>query len=351
MKKVVSILLCLVLMNGLVSLMGCSSKEKEPNISTRTVIDISGAEIEVPAQIDKYCVLYSSAISICALLDKNMEHMCMCPTIYGGWISRICPGVEDHIIAVNKKTVTAEQIIEAGTQVVFYSSSTNQETIAALQEVGIPCINVGMKTADDLLKVVDIVASVFDTDYAKSTATAYKEKFGYYQDYTKTCVQYISKDARKSILVIGNLTDITGFGEKSYEAYWTTVAGLDYILPSNDGADKVNLTMEQVFEFDPDAVVVETLDTSVLTEDSAWLTLRAYEDGKLLAVPCAFDNWSKPGAESMMVYLWALNMFYPDYAGELDLTTEVRNFYRDFYGYDMSEEYASIVMQGKDLAQ
>ena len=69
-------------------------------------------------------LFYSQTI----MLDKNMEHMCMCPTIYGGWTSRLCPGVEDHAVAVNKKTVTAEQIIEVGTQVVFCSSSTNQET-------------------------------------------------------------------------------------------------------------------------------------------------------------------------------------------------------------------------------
>lgn len=185
---------------------------------------------------------------------------------------------------------------------------------------------------------------------AANAATTYKEKFAYYQDYVKSCVQNIPQDAKQTVLVIGDLTDITGFGEKAYEAYWTDIAGLNYILPSNDGADKVNLTMEQVFEFDPDAVVVETFDTSVLTDDSTWLTLRAYKDGKVLAAPSALDNWSKPGAESMMVYLWALNVFYPDYSGELDLTTEIRNFYKDFYGYDMSEEYANVVLQGKDVA-
>ena len=350
MKRIISALLCLAMLASVSLFAGCSTAGKENSSSTRTIVDMSGTEIEVPTKIEKYCVLYSSAISICALLDKNMENMCMCPTIYGGWTSRLCPGIEDHVIAVNKKTVTAEQIIEVGTQVVFCSSSTNQETITSLQEAGIPCVNVGMKTADDLLKAVDIVAATFGTDYAKKAAAAYKEKFAYYQDYVETCVQNIPQDARKSILVIGDLTDITGFGEKAYEAYWTGVAGLNYILPSNDGADKVNLTMEQVFEFDPDAVVVETFDDRVLTEDSSWLTLRAYNDGNGLAAPKALDNWSKPGAESMMVYLWALNMFYPEYAGDLDLNTEVRNFYKDFYGYDMSEEYANVLMQGKDVS-
>lgn len=349
MKRMLSVLVCVVILFGIVALTGCSSKEQETSSGTRTVVDMSGTEIEIPTQIDKYCVLYSSAISICAMLDKNMEHMCMCPTIYGGWTSRLCPGVEDHVVAVNKKTVTAEQIIEVGTQVVFCSSSTNQETISSLQEAGIPCVNVGMKTADDLLKSVDIIAEIFDTDYAANVAAAYKEKFDYYQNYVKSCVQNIPQDAKQTILVISDLTDITGFGEKSYEAYWTNVAGLNYILPSNDGADKVNLTMEQVFEFDPDAVVVETFKTSALTDDSVWLSLRAYKEGKVLAAPCALDNWSKPGAESMMVYLWSLNEFYPEYAGELELTTEVRKFYEDFYGYDMSEEYANAVMQGKDV--
>lgn len=349
MKRLISVFLCLAMLLGVISLFGCSSREKANISNTRTVIDMSGTEIEIPAQIDKYCVLYSSAISICAMLDKNMEHMCMCPTIYDGWLSRLCPGVEDHAIAVNKKTVTAEQIIEAGTQVVFCSSSTNQETIAALQEVGIPCVNVEMKTADDILKAVDVVAETFGTEFAANTADSYENQFVYYQSYVQEHVQDIPQEGRQSILVIGDLTDITGFGESAYEAYWTAVAGLNYIVPSNDGAAKVNLTMEQVFEFDPDAVVVETYDARVLTDDSSWLTLRAYKDGTVLAAPKALDNWAKPGAESMMVYLWALNVFNPQYAGELDLITEVRNFYKDFYGYDMSEEYANAVMQGKDI--
>lgn len=348
MKKILSVMLCLVILTGLMSFTGCSSKET--TLNSRIVVDMTGAEIELPAQIDKYCVLYSSAISICALLDHNMEHMCMCPTIYGGWTSTLCPGVENHVVAVNKKTVTAEQIIEEGSQVVFYSSSTNQETIASLQEAGIPCVNVEMKTADDLLKSIEVVSETFGTDYAKTRANSYIEKFNYYQEYVKTCVNNIPEDERKAILVIGDLTDITGFGKSSYEAYWTTFAGLKYIQPSNDDADKVNLTMEQVFEYDPDIVVVETFDDRILTEDSSWLTLRAYKDEKVIAAPNALDNWSKPGAESMMIYIWALNMFYPNYAGDLDLNTEVKNFYNDFYGYDMSDEYADLIMQGKDVS-
>lgn len=350
MKKSIASFISLVMMLGVFSLFGCSSTENYAS-EQRMIIDVTGAEIEVPNQIDKYCVLYSSAMSICAMLDQNLEHLCMCPTIYGGWISRLCPGVEDHVTTVDKKTVTAEQIIEVGTQVVFCSSSTNQETIAALQEAGIPCVNVGMKTADDLLKAVDVVAETLGTEFALNVANNYRDRFSYYQDYVSACVEGIPQDARSSILVIGDLANITSFGENSYESFWTSNVGLNYIFPTDDGAEKVNLTMEQVFEFDPDIIVVETLDSSLLTPDSGWTSLRSYTDGCVLAAPSAIDNWSKPGAESMMIYLWALNVFYPEYAGDLDLTTEVINFYEEFYGYDMSPEYASILMQGQDVTE
>lgn len=171
------------------------------------------------------------------------------------------------------------------------------------------------------------------------------------KSYSLQCVHDISQDEKKSVLVVGSTGDITGFGENSYEAYWTDVAGLDYILPSNDGADKVNLTMEQVYEFDPDIIIAEIFDSTAVENDAGWTSLRAYEEGNLLPAPCALDNWSKPGAESMMVYLWALCTFYPEYSGDLDLTTEVINFYKDFYGYDMSEEYAELVMCGKDVIE
>ena len=54
--------------------------------------------------------------------------------------------------------------------------------------------------------------------------------------------------------------------------------------------------------------------------------------------------------ESVMQRLHGLvDLLGLDYAGDLDLTIEVINFYKDFFGYEMSEEYANVVMQGKDV--
>lgn len=351
MKRIVIVFICIAMLFSVFALPGCTPQEKGSITNTKTVIDVTGSEIIVPEVIERYCVLYSSAMSICAMLDKDLEHLCMCPTIYGGWTFRLCPGVENHVVAVNKRTVTAEQVIEVNAQVVFYNTSTNPELIASLQDAGIPCVNVGMRTADDLLKAVDIISTTFGTEYASKQAALYKERFAYYQNYVEECVRSIPDDIRASVLVIGSVTDITGFGKDAYEAYWTGVAGLDYILPSDDGADKVNLTIEQVYEFDPDAIIVETFDPEAISNDNAWKSLRAYLDGRVMAAPSALDNWSKPGAESIMIYLWVLNVFYPDYSGNLDLTEEVIGFYMDFYGYEMSEEYASVVMQGRDIRE
>lgn len=45
MKRLISVMLCLVMLLGMFSLAGCLSKDKEVVSSTRTFVDMSGAAL------------------------------------------------------------------------------------------------------------------------------------------------------------------------------------------------------------------------------------------------------------------------------------------------------------------
>lgn len=350
MKKIISLVLGVVILLATVLTFASCSSEPANQLTERNIVDMSGSSITIPEQIDKYCVLYSTAVSMCGMLDQGLHHMCMCPTLYANWTYRLFPDLKDRVIVVDKKSVTAEQILESESQVVFYASSTNADLIETLKLSGVACINVSVGNADDVISAMGIIAETLGTDYAKNILESYKTKFNEYKSYAEAHVSQIPKENRKNVLVLGDIVDLTGFGANSYEAFWSKLVGLDYIVPSDDNAAKVTLTMEQIYDFDPDVVVAEQFigysEESTVYGNPKWDGLRAVSEENVFANPSVIDTWSKPGAETPLQYIWALDKFYPDYKGDVDIKKEVQSFYKDFYNYEMSDEHVTEVLAG-----
>ena len=50
------------------------------------------------------------------------------------------------------------------------------------------------------------------------------------------------------------------------------------------------------------------------------------------------------GSEPSLQFIWVLKQFYPDYAVVIDSTTELIDFYKEFYEYEMSVEDAEALL-------
>jgi len=348
MKKIFVTMFCVVIVLAMITLTGCSGKGGDKD--SRTVVDMQGNTVSLPEDVERYCTVYSSSVPMIAMLDKNMEHCIMYPK--SGWFEywefAMFNGIAEHAERVDKREVTAEQIIESGTQVFFWSKASHQELVDALSEVGIACVNVQVNNTEDLIKALDIIAQVFNTDYAYSQLDKYKATFDEYQKYVHKQVEQIPESIKKSILVIGNVDTLTGYGINTYSADWAKLVGLNYIVPSNDEADEVNLTMEQIYEFDPDIILANGIfDVETTYGDPTWSVLRATKDGMLISNPSVLDFWSMPTTEAPLQYIWALNKFYPEYLGDRNIVEETISFYKVFYGYEMSDEDAKNIIRGE----
>jgi len=347
MKKIVSVVLCIAMVLSLLSLVACSNNTGTKEPEKRTVVDMLGKEVEIPAVVENYSVLYSSAVPICGMLDKNFAHMYICPKGYAEWTGRIFPEVYSHATIVDKKAVTAEEIIESGAQVVFWSQSYNEEVVSALEKVGIACVNVKISDEASAIKVTQIIAEVFGTDYAKLQAQKYIDVMKQSREDAVELVSKIPEDKLPSVLVLGGADTLEAFGVNDFEYYWASQLRLNFIVPSSQGTDRVNLTMEQVYEYDPDIIIFEGwTDVEKLYNDPAWASLKATKNHMLLDTPMVLDVWCKPGAETPLMYNWVISTCYPDYAQEINMIEELTAHFKDFFEYEMSKEEAEIVLAG-----
>lgn len=222
---------------------------------------MSGKEIEVPNTVDSYCVIYASAINVCAMLDKDCAHMDGLVKGWMDWTYRLYPELENQAVIFDKNAVTAEEIIETGTQVVFWSNSVHEALIEPLTNAGIACVYAPISDVDSLKQVVSIVADVLGTDYASSMAEKYIDACDKMISDVDSLTAGIDAEFAPSVLCLRDTSSLTAYGVNHFEGFWTSEAHMNFIAGTDDSDGNANLTLEQIVEWDPENIIFEISPT------------------------------------------------------------------------------------------
>ena len=105
-----------------------------------------------------------------------------------------------------------------------------------------------------------------------------------------------------------------------------------------------DVTVEKALEWDPDIIVVQggsNLDELYGAEQVQ--DLKAIKNKQVFSIPIGGFWWDRPSPEATLGFLWLAQTVYPEYMGDIDLAAETKDFFKEFYGYDLSDdEYASF---------
>ena len=245
------------------------------------------------------------------------------------WYGEMFEGINDHAIQVDKKNVTAEQILQSGAQVVFWNRPAHEELVASLEEAGVVCVNVQVHNSEELIQALHVIADSFGTEYAESQVQKFEEKFNTYLNVVKEHVSKIPENERKTVLVIGSVDtpDVGPMG--SYQGYWTELTGLNNLTPIKNGEPSSTLTMEEIYDIDPDVIIAQgPFNRQTVNNDAQWGTVRAVKEGMLFSNPSVLDEWGMPTTEAPLQFIWVLKQFYPDYAKDINAVNELICKYR-----------------------
>ena len=109
--------------------------------------------------------------------------------------------------------------------------------------------------------------------------------------------------------------------------------------------------MEQIYEYDPDAILFagykNCLEEAYASPE--WQTLPAAKEHQLYQSPICFDVWAMPNTQCVLLYEWGLVTFYADYANGINLKQDTIDFYKQFYGYELTSDEADAVIAGNRI--
>ena len=122
--------------------------------------------------------------------------------------------------------------------------------------------------------------------------------------------------------------------------------GAENVVPSVFGASQGDVSMEQIYIWDPDVILLSEKEAfERATTDPMWTMLRAVEEGNVYLVPSEPYSFidAPPATNRIIGIYWLGNLLYPELY-PVDVVEKMIEYYDLYYSYDLTEEHACQIL-------
>lgn len=354
MKK--GLLLLLVLLTSLALLSACGVAPEEPAVedttetetaedtsATRTVVDMTDHEVEIPAEVNTYVESWFAHNAVDLMLDRAEGMLITCASPEGHpWMYIVCPNFWNAQSTNFSTDMSLEEIIAADPDVVFGSNEDYREMF---ENVGIPFINCSFKNYEEMIRSVKLTAEVFGGDaieMADKWAAYLQERL----DWVSERVADIPEEERVRVAHGSSIYELDFDGANTIIDEWITYSGGINAAAAGLEGNLQTISLEQVIEWDPDVLITGRPQEQVdqVMADPAWAALTAVKNGKVYSNPRGIFAWDRYGVEEALQPQWCAQLLYPDRFQDFDIKAEVKYFYKEFLGYELTDEEAQMIL-------
>lgn len=243
--------------------------------------------------------------------------------------------------------VNIEELMKLNPDVLFAPSGSEElidkTTSAGIKTIGLNTINANsanpLSTFDSWLTVTSKMTNTTDRadrflGEARSVQSMLNEKLGSLSDEEKPRVMFLFQHSDKMILISGK----NHFGNQ----WLQSTGGIDVAEDDIIGSKQVN--MEQIYEWNPDIIYItnftdtqpeDLINNSIPNQD--WSQIKAVQDGNVHRVPVGIFRWYPPSGDAPLMLKWLAQKNHPTLF-DYNIEKEIKSYYADFYGYDLSDE-------------
>ena len=351
MKRWLSALLTLILLCACAAV-PASAEESD----TITIIDHAGYEVVLPKEMNRIVTtsIYPFASVVTMYLGSAEKLVGIHPVSYSAAVNSTLGKIFPEIANASTDFMTGsdlniEELIKLEPDVVFYSAGNEQEK-ELCDSAGIPCVAISATKWDyDIIKTYDewiaLLSQIFpEQDKAQTVSDYSKEIYDMIQERVKD----IPDEERTRVLFLFQYSDTTMItsGKHFFGQYWATAGGgINVAEDVPEENSNATISMEQVYEWNPDIIYItnftptqpEDLYNNAVGGDD-WSTVKAVQDGKVYKMPLGSYRSYTPGTDTPLTLLWMANTMYPDLFADIDLTQEVKDYYMEIYGVELTDE-------------
>lgn len=115
---------------------------------------------------------------------------------------------------------------------------------------------------------------------------------------------------------------------------------------------QTDVSMEQVLNWNPEVIITtDPVFYENVYKNSNWASITAVKNKRVYLSPQAPFKWfDRPTGANMIIGIpWTAKILYPEQFKDLKLTSYVKEFYSEFYHYDLSDEEVKEILKNSGM--
>lgn len=318
----------------------------------RTFVDDAGVEMEVPDKIDRIVVgAWQMAAPLAVYLGGGEKIVGMAPASMkaaeNGILGEMYPELLDaETDFYNGGDINMEELLKLNPDIVIGVGEAQAEAIRA---AGIPATVVSVtKWNYDVIETYSHWLETFDaifggsayngdvTEYSRQVHIAIREK-----------VSTLAQEDKKKVMILFTYSDatMTTSGKGFFGQSWCDLTGAVNVGEGIESLGSVAINMEQVYEWNPDVIIItnftkaqpEDLYNNTIGSDD-WSTVNAVKNKQVYKMPLGIYRSYTPGADTPVTLQWFAKAVYPELFEDVEVEQVARDYYREFYGFELTDE-------------
>jgi iron complex transport system substrate-binding protein len=320
---------------------------------TRTIVDMDGKTVVIPTTIRNVVTTHNPINNLVVMLAPDKLETGMNLTGYinikirnATTVSGMMNNYEQYLV-YNPDLILYDFYVTGGSSdasLADFKAHVYPIPVVAIQDtVDAANMTPEIKFAGDLLG---------NPAKADQLAAFYEKVYKQVNDTTAT----IPADKRVSVYYAEGNLGLQTDGPQSFHSQLITIAGGNNVAGSIPfvGSGMGNVNMEQVLAWNPDVILCGSqgaYNTIMSTSNATWRQVNAVKNGRVYVIPSNPMNWfdRPPGPNRIIGIAWTARAIYPQYYSAMNMTDLTREFYSNFYNYNLSDSEVMGLLRDSKL--
>jgi len=357
---------------GLLALMGCSaandkhteeppapiaSPQNQPDTEeTRTITDLTGAEVTIPLakNIEKVVIIAPPIVSTYLSIVPDNGRLVgthQMSFVLGNQqiLSQLLPNWQ----TINTTFLTgfssnAEELLKLDPDLILVWGAAQKE---GLENIHIPIVDFYQPShvnEEWSISIDQLMRDIFQIDAGKTL----QDEWNLTNKTVSAALAAMDEDNKKTaIMIMDNTGDIlTVRGGGTHGDDWLQKSGLKNAAENLTGGDYNQVTMEQIYEWNPDMIYLfqgnldpeDYLSNTISGQD--WSKINAFDNKSIYDMPVGIINWGTPSSDSPLTLEWLVMTNYPGTIKESDFLSRMKTYYEEHYNITLTEELIQSIL-------
>jgi len=331
-----------------------TEKGTAPAGPSREITDMKGNRVSIPENLSRVAFLGGPSGQIGYILGVQDRLCAVTKTLTSSeLINLFDPSMKSRpAVRTVSGMVNIEQLIETDPQLVI-AGDLDGEIVKRKSTIPVAFFGDSMSLGvEDIKNEIRFYASIFQTE---DRSMAYCNYIDSIVAMIKKRTSGIPEKNRKVIFNGYGTSHLVTLGGDTFMKERFEIAGCRNAAETVSTSGKKEglhsglgeVSMEQLLQWNPDIIVLDTGSYEDLAKDDRWMSTKAVKNKQVYIQPAGVFIWDRPTAEAAVLHpLWLAMTAYPEKFKDISFIKEVQKFYREIFHFNLSVEQARMVESG-----